>query len=76
MRNIRTLSWEPWMVGTETAPWRGKDSLVSALARLVSVPLSLVEREGRAGVSEFPPVLALQSWLFQKGVLWKNWVLL
>lgn len=66
--------------GDRDCPLEGKGlfglGCVLALARLVSVPLSLVEREGRAGVSEFPPVLALQSWLFQKGVLWKNWVLL
>lgn len=54
------LSWEPWMVGTETAPWRGKDSLVSALTCLVSVPLSLVKR-GQESVS-FP-----LSWPYSLG---------
>lgn len=74
------LSWEPWEGGDRDCALEGKGlfglGCVLALAYLVSVLLSLVKREGRAGVSEFPPVLALQSWLFQTGVSWRNWVLL
>lgn len=59
--------------GDRGCPLEGKGlfglGCVLALACLVSVPLSLVKSGGKAGVSEFPPVLALQSWLFQKGVL-------